>query len=54
MIPPAGPGRPVAVGNPVSPNHPSPVVEGLTLGPGLVLPVEAVTEILGQGHRPGQ
>jgi DNA helicase HerA-like ATPase len=37
-------GHPVAVGNPVRPASAGRPVEGLTLGPGLVLPVEAVTE----------
>jgi len=42
--PPAGAGRPTTVGNPVCPDRAGSAVEGLTLGPGLVLPVEAVTE----------
>ena len=44
MNPPAGAGRPTTVGNPVCPDRAGSAVEGLTLGPGLVLPVEAVTE----------
>ena len=47
-------GHPVTVGNPVSPASAASPVEGLTLGPGLMLPVEAVTEtfaILGQTRR---
>jgi len=37
-------GHPAAANNKVSPASVAPPVEGLTLGPGLVLPVEAVTE----------
>jgi hypothetical protein len=44
MNPPAGPGRPMTVATPMSPDSATSPVEGLTLGPGLVLPVEAVTE----------
>jgi len=41
---PAGAGRPITVATPVSPESATRPVEGLTLGPRLVLPVEAVTE----------
>ena len=44
MNPPAGPGRPTTMATPISPDSAARPVEGLTLGPGLVLPVEAVTE----------
>ncbi len=44
MNPPAGPGRPTTMATPISPDTAARPVEGLTLGPGLVLPVEAVTE----------
>jgi len=44
MNPPAGLGHPAAVETPTRADSATKPVEGLTLGPGLVLPVEAVTE----------
>ncbi len=37
--------HPAAANNKVNPASAASLVEGLTLGPGLVLPVEAVTEM---------